>query len=258
MTDIALLIPSKGRPDRLRRCIETALAAAKEPGRIKLYAGIEGDEQSDEYISMASEFDLELVLGEFGSSVAAWNALASRALHDRDTNVFHMTADDLEFHEGWDQHVREIYETFDGPWILHYRDDYRNEARACNPFVTRAYIKDYGFLPPELKHFYSDEWLEAMGRLGGCLLYSPSIHIVHMHPKEGRAEWDDTYINPRKPKRVNADAAAWEALQEKLRHESARLRRQVKPELRLVWSKCETPSEQQPSPSDFSPSPASA
>lgn len=232
--------------------LETAGDSASEPGLIKPYVAIEGYG----YENLIDDVDMVWRRDEFGSSVAGWNAMAALAFADG-ADVVHMAADDLEYKKDWDLHVRNIFEMVDGPLILHYRDDYRDEARACNPFINRAYYESFGFLPPELRHFNSDEWLEAMGRLGGCLAYSPSVHIVHMHPKEGRAQWDDTYINPRKPKRRNADAAAWETLQERLRIESAKLRRMVKPPLRLVHS-CETPSKPESSqpPSSSEPLPA--
>jgi hypothetical protein len=254
---IALCIPTRERPDRLKRCLETALGTAKRPDDIEVFAAIEGDDpRRQDYEELVGHFDMHLFAGPLGSSVAGWNTCVEAAMSFESIDVYHMTADDLEFHEGWDHHVREVFDCVEGPAILHYRDDYRDQARACNPFVNRAYAEQFGFLPPELKHFHSDEWLEAMGRLSGCLLYSPSVHIRHMHPKEGRAEWDATYLNPRNPKRRNADSAEWEVLQERLRHSSARLRRIVQPQLRLVSSTCESSQQSSPSPSASTPAPA--
>lgn len=254
---IALCIPTRERPDRLKRCLETALGTAQQPDGVEIFAAIEEDDpRRQAYEELVGHFDMHLFIGKLGSSVAGWNMCVEAALAFPAVDVVHMTADDLEFQEHWDRHVREIFSCVEGPAILHYRDDYRDEARACNPFVNRAYVDGFGFLPPELKHFYSDEWLEAMGRLAGCLMYSRSVHIRHMHPKEGRAEWDATYINPRNPKRRNADNAEWEVLQERLRHSSARLLRTVQPQLRLVSSTCANSQQPSSSPSPSQPSPA--
>lgn len=246
---IALCVPSRERPDRLRTCLESALGTASNPDSVEIFAAVEGDDpRLGEYKALVGHFDMHLFSGKLGSSVAGWNVCAEAALAFPAIGVIHMTADDLEFQENWDWHVKEVFDCVEGPAILHYRDDYRDEARACNPFVNRAYADGFGFLPNELTHFYSDEWLEAMGRLSGCLMYSNSVHIRHMHPKEGRAAWDATYLNPRNPKRRNADNAEWEALQERLRHDSARLLRLVKPQLRLESTSCAKQSQPPLSP----------
>lgn len=253
---IGLAMPSRGRPDRCLFAIESALHNATRDINIHVMVAVDADDP------MLSEYEralapirgyAHLCSGDFNTSVKGWNAMAKHFAHQKAVAI-HMAADDLEYLPGWDEHVRAVAETMDCPWIMHYRDFYRDERRACNPFVSLSYYKEFGFLPPEVSHMHSDEWLEAMGRLSGALIYCPSLEIRHNHPKEGRADWDETYLNPRTPKRLKEDAAAWEGLQEKLRHESARLCRMVTPSFRSVP---ECGSQRSPSPSPSEPAPQS-
>ena len=250
---IGLAMPSRGRPDRCSFAIESALRHARKPEDIRVLVAVDADDpELDNYRFELARLDdnVDLLEGDFDTSVKGWNAAAAK-LHSDGADAIHMAADDLEYFKDWDEHVRAVVETMDAPWIMHYRDFYRDEARACNPFVSRSYYQEFGFLPPEVSHMHSDEWLEAMGRLSGALIYCPSLEIRHNHPKEGRASWDETYLNPRTPKRREADAAAWESIQERLRHESARLCRMVQPK---PWiAACASPPTPPP-PSSSSPS----
>lgn len=250
---IGLAMPSRGRPDRCGFAIDSALKNARKPEDIRVLVAVDADDETlPDYEKELAWFShkVSLVVGDFDTSVKGWNAAAAK-LHADGADAIHMAADDLEYFKDWDEHVRAVVETMDAPWIMHYRDFYRDEARACNPFVSRGYYQEFGFLPPEVSHMHSDEWLEAMGRLSGALIYCPSLEIRHNHPKEGRASWDETYLNPRTPKRREADAAAWEGIQERLRHESARLRRMVQPK---PWIAACASSPTPPPPSSSSPS----
>lgn len=253
---IGLCCPTHKRPERLAHMLDSLRSSTGKPEDVHLVAAIDADDPcltDYERVMASCPVSSSTLIGDFNTSVKGWNSAAVEAARMGAT-VLHMTADDLEFRDGWDEHVRAVAETLDGPWIMHYRDDYRDEARVCNPFVSRAYYDGYGFLPTTVAHFHSDEWLECMGRLSGCLVYSPSLHIRHNHPKEGRASWDETYLNPRSPKRRAADASAWEGLQELLRHESAKLLRETKPSFRSVL---ECGSQRSPSPSPSEPAPQS-
>lgn len=247
---IGLAMPSRGRADRCSFAIDSALRHARKPEDIRVLVAVDADDETlPDYEKELAWFShkVNLIVGDFNTSVMGWNSAAAK-LHSLGADAIHMAADDLEYFDGWDSHVRAMAETLGDHWIAHYRDDYRDDRRACNPFVSRGYYQDFGFLPPELSHMHSDEWLESMGRLSGALVYCPSLHIRHNHPKEGRASWDETYLNPRKPQRIEQDAATWETLQERLRIESARLRRLVQPKPWMATC-APLPTHSQPSPS---------
>jgi hypothetical protein len=135
---IGLALPSRKRPDRLRFALETAFNSACAPENVHVVVALdEDDPELDAYQRELSHYshNASALIGTFGTSVAGWNA-AAQALFERGANAIHMAADDLQYFNGWDIYVRALVETKGAYWIAHYKDDYRDELRACNPFVS--------------------------------------------------------------------------------------------------------------------------
>lgn len=204
---IDLLCPSFGRPQRFLKMAQSAKEQASVPGSVRIYLFLEPDDPTlREYLSLRAADFVCMPQFSFGAAAPAWNFLAGAS----QGNILHMTADDLVFRtKGWDNVVRDAM--FGYPWrVLHYRDDYKNEEMALNPFVSRTWYKNLGYIHPRLMHFYSDTWFEDIARRAGVLHYRDDLHITQEHPKLGTAAWDTTYTKNRAPERVAHDRRVWE------------------------------------------------
>lgn len=200
---IDLLCPSYGRPERLATMYRSAKDKASFPEDVHVWAAFEYDDKSIYEVGL--HYDHRLT-GSWHSAAPAWNALVGVSR----SYIVHMSADDLIFKtKGWDDIVRASF--IDHPFrVLHYRDDLRDERMALNPFVTRDWIKAVGYIHPELRHFYSDTWIEEIAREAGTLHYDSALHIQQAHWKNSLAPWDETYAKTRGNSLHSQDKAVWE------------------------------------------------
>lgn len=204
---IDLLCPSFGRPQRFLKMAKSAKEQASVPESVRIYLFLEPDDPTlQEYLSLNAADFVCVPRERFGAAAPAWNFLAGAS----QGSILHMTADDLVFRtKGWDNVVRDAMLGY--PWrVLHYRDDYKNEEMALNPFISRTWYTHLGYIHPQLKHFYSDTWFEDIARRAGVLHYREDLHIQQEHPKLGTAAWDETYRKNRDPERVAHDRRVWE------------------------------------------------
>ena len=77
-------------------------------------------------------------------------------------------------------------------------NDGRQRRKVEQPIVTRKWLEVTGVLFPEVfHHFCADEWVEKIATKSGLVAYCMEITMEHMHPKYGKAEWDDVYKRKR-------------------------------------------------------------
>jgi hypothetical protein len=221
---IDLLVPSFGRPERFLKMARSAREQASVPASVKIHLFLEPDDSRlREYLDTRAFDKVYVPSSHWGAAAPARNFLAGAS----EGSIVHMTADDLVFHtKGWDNVVRDAM--FGYPWrVLHYRDDYKNEEMALNPFVSRTWVEKLGYIHPGFQHFYSDTWFEDIARRAGVLHYRPDLHIAQEHPKLGTAEWDATYTKNRKPERMQNDRRVWEETSEERQRLSEYIRGQL-------------------------------
>jgi hypothetical protein len=71
-------------------------------------------------------------------------------------------------------------------------------------------IKALGFMaPPAMRHLYLDNFWKELGEAVGGLVYLPDVIIEHLHPVNGKAEWDERYRAVNAPDKDAADRQAW-------------------------------------------------
>ena len=228
---IDLLCPSHRRPERLKKMYESAKDTATFPNEVMIWTLLEPNDPFLKDYENQHCFDGLIVPSlPVGNAAQAWNRLSQVS----QGSIVHMTADDLVFlSKGWDMLLRDAF--FGYPWrCIHYRDDYKNEEMALNPFVSRTWVTTLGYIHKDLQHFYSDTWFEDIARRAGVLHYLPEVHIRQEHPKLGTAEWDTTYLKNRVPARRAHDQRVWDETSE----ERQRLSEIIKHELAKTFPLC--------------------
>ena len=188
---ISLIVPSYGRPERLKVMLDSACDTAID---------------LPDYRVMVEKFDPRLAdygddvdAGNYGSSSQAWLA-GFRTAHDfGHLSCFHMAADDLVYMTpGWDQTVLAAMPRGKA-WVIQHRDNFRDDKQFCTPFMSREFLELCNFMPwhPGLKHFYTDTWIEDVARRAECWTYLPDVLIEQRHYKNHLAPRDATYDRPR-------------------------------------------------------------
>jgi hypothetical protein len=171
---IALLLPSRRRPQSLRRAIESIGATAARPEDVVAVVGVDDDD--DETLELAARFrppvpvlwsrgPRELTLGRL------WNRLAAA---DHGCDVLAMCCDDYTMETpGWDDNYRQAAAIMPSGYGTAWPTDALvGDADFCTaPVITRRMMDRLGFfVPPWFPFWFHDTWLEEMGAFVACRL----------------------------------------------------------------------------------------
>jgi hypothetical protein len=226
MTLILVVIPTLGRPSRLRPLAENIRDATKSPVRTLFVIEDEDD------ASLGAVTDLV----QDGLARLTWNArkrnwsgavnsgyATAASLGYPFTHVL-AGADDLRFADGWDVPVLDMLDR-DPLLRVTGTNDLHNAAvlsgqEATAYLIDRRYIDGPGGVagqPPgivqceDYRHNFTDTEFVCTARARG--VWSPCLDSVveHRHPAFGLADWDDGYRMSQDPAGFAADAAVFAA-----------------------------------------------
>lgn len=203
--NIALITPSRGRPDRFTAMVASALGTAASPADVKVYGVIDADDpRLSEYLALHPQLARITVQGKREWLSVAFQTGAQRALADG-ADILMMNGDDVLFRTpGWDDKVLDCFAKYrDGLALVYPADGNGNQGgdghvRGNHWFVTRRWVEVVGnFCPPLFEHFCSDTVPERIAERAGRLVYLPEVLVEHMHFKYKKAERDETYAYAR-------------------------------------------------------------
>lgn len=181
MAEIAILLPTYGRPNALKGCAENIHAMTKTPH--KIYFICERNDPAS--IDAATALHEECLIVTTGAYVAAIN---TGFRSTREPYVF-CASDDVEFTKDWDT---QMLPYFDDPaiGIVGARDDWtisKTEKHASHFMVRRAYIEKYSGVLDERNVIYSSSYIHSMCDIEteqtamGRRAFALSPAIVHHH-----------------------------------------------------------------------------
>ena len=215
MTDLVVVVPSRGRPEAARELAETFEETCTADTRIVL--ALDGDDPAlREYDKLgwstppwtpAPRISYALTQPS-GTMVSALNIAALSAAQDAFAVGF-QGDDHRPRTKGWDQAYLDALREL-GTGIV-YGDDLlqrRNLPTQCA--MTADIVRTLGFMaPPTLVHLYIDNfWLE-LGRRAECIRYLPDVVVEHRHPVAGKAQWDEGYERVNDPGMYAKDERAF-------------------------------------------------
>lgn len=201
----ALITPSRGRPERLREMLESALHTADRAGDVTAHAVLDADDPAlDAYLAAVPSQCVVTVQGQREFLSQAFQTGAARALHDG-ADILMMCGDDVLFRtRRWDTKVRECLAQYRDGLALVYPDDgngnnaVNGDVKGNHWFVTRRWVEVVGcFCPPVFEHFCSDTVPEKIAEQAGCFVHLPDVLVEHMHFKHLKSKKDDTYAYAR-------------------------------------------------------------
>jgi hypothetical protein len=213
VADLAIIVPSRGRPRQFAELVAAVHRTAS--GTWRIWVGLDDDDPSD-YLSGLAGFDADLIAAFRGErrSLSAWtNHLAAQALDSHDPPRYLASlGDDHRPRTGrWDRTLIEAIEGLDGPgWA--YGNDLFQGAALPTAWVTSAEtVRALGWLMlPACQHLYVDAAVLELGRAAGRIAYRPDVIVEHLHPAAGKATWDDSYRASNSRERDLADRAAFQ------------------------------------------------
>ena len=209
MPDLLVIIPTRGRPDRVVAALDAALSLSETDARA-VVAYDDDDPAAPGYAALAEECAGGLVSWAHGprDTLCGWtNRLALEGLGEYRA-FFSMGDDHLPRTPGWDRLLLEAIDGMGGTGFAYGDDLGQGERLATSVMVSADIVKALGYLMlPTCEHFHVDDAWMTLGREGGCLAWCPHVVIEHAHPAWGKAEMDSTYA-VEAPK-GGRDQAAW-------------------------------------------------
>lgn len=195
MTDLVVLVPSRGRPDAVRRLLDEFQRTITADTNLQVIVDAD-DPQAYQYPDWVT-----IRHPPGGGMVAALNwgfELITQGSH-LPFAVGFMGDDHRPRTRGWDtQYLDTLHEL--GTGIVYGNDLFQKSRLPTQCAMTTDIPRALGKMAPrELRHMYVDNWWRDLGTGADCLRYLPDVVIEHMHPIANKSEWDEGY------RRVNAD-----------------------------------------------------
>jgi hypothetical protein len=193
----SFLTPTRARPERFTCFVESLGKTATIARSYEVVAAIDDDDSSYDQLLQHSLPSVVWVKGPRSSM----GALNTRCLHRAQGQVIILANDDLVMRTiGWDHILHEaIQEISDEIYLIHVRDEMKNERFPCFPILSRACctaLQDPfpSLYPGDGIDLHLHDIFLQLRELGfPRIRYLPHITMEHQHPATGRAHTDSIY-----------------------------------------------------------------
>lgn len=215
---ISLLVPTRKRPDKLKRLYDTAKDTADRPDKLELV--FYTDKDDDSYGELILKDAVHIIDDRVPIS-KAWN----RCWQESSGEILGLVGDDIVFNtNGWDSRITNIFNEYPDKIAYVFGDDgsFHGKVFGTHGFIHKNWANTVGyFVPPYFSANQVDRWLNEIARQLGRLRYG-GISLEHMHWAYGKADMDATYEEGRN--RSSENEAEWDKRQKELRIDVEKLR----------------------------------
>lgn len=194
MTDtqpvVSVLVPTRNRPDNVRRLVESAHATAG--GVVQFVFYVDDDDPQRGQVQELASTTVRVVEGPRVVLSECWNRCAEVATAD----ILMHCGDDIVFRTpNWDKHVAAAFDGIrDRIALVHGRDGVHDAALATHGFIHRRWMETVGYMvPPFFASDFNDLWLTEVADALGRRIFLPEVYTEHMHPAVGKGELDQTH-----------------------------------------------------------------
>lgn len=184
MASIAVLTPSRERPEQLHAMVDAIVETACD--KVTVYVGIDDGDPSD-YPTPGTHFVSDTVtvrvLRGPRTYLGNWvNRLTVPALLDSHDILAFFGDDHRPRSHGWDLKVADAMRAM-GLGLVYTRDGLQDERLPTAPFWHGDIIRALGYYcPPGLKHMWIDNFWVAFARGLGRVTYLDDVLVQHLHP----------------------------------------------------------------------------
>lgn len=210
MKQVIVVVPSRGRPERLEKMLQTYRGTKSERStrlvvilneddpRLPVYE----DLNMPEYVVVSQEFN---TLTKKLNEAASW-------FWEQDVIIGYIADDNSFGTYGWD---KTIAQTLENSGIAYGNDMYHGENLPTSVFITSDIVRALGwYANPFCEHLFLDDAWKTLGKILGRLYYLPDVIIEHLHPVVGKGAWDDTYALSNTQEKFAQDKEAFEIWRE--------------------------------------------
>lgn len=207
MKDLCIVVPTYNRPASAERLLD-AMVDTCALGTDVIFVVDAEDPTLPQY-----PHELTVVTKTRGM-IPALNHGALVAVGRGYRNIGFFGDDHLPRTHGWDRHYVEVLDEM-GTGMVYGNDLLQGETIPTQIAMTANIVNRLGWMaPPSFKHLWVDNAWLAMGKAIDRIKYLPETIIEHMHPANGKAEFDADYARVNDPEVVRIDSeeyARWES-----------------------------------------------
>lgn len=225
MTDMCVIVPTRGRPQNAERLIRDWVATMATA--TLLFAVDDDDPEKDGYLEIFDLYPQPHVKYIVGPRLRLGPTLNQEAVKaaEQFAIVAFMGDDHSPKTAQWDRLIEGHLSSL-GTGVAYGDDLIQGATMPTAVFMTSDIIRTLGYMViPGLIHLWFEaEWL-AWGN-GTNLRYCPEVVIQHLHPIGGVVEYDAGYIECNSPEVWGHDEALWKKYEtEKLPTDLDKLRK---------------------------------
>ena len=212
MSDLAVIVPSRGRPQNIADLVEAWDATVT--GHTELVVVVDDDDPAladYEVLEVWGQGVVShLVTPAWGSMVGALNA-AARHYARNFPYVGFMGDDHRPRTHGWEARcVEALLELETG--IVSGPDGFRTDQLPTWCAMTSDIVRTLGYMaPPSLHHMYVDNAWQTLGTALGKYRFLPDVLVEHLHPLAGKSAMDAGYARVNSAGVYARDEAAYVA-----------------------------------------------
>lgn len=207
MTDLAILVPSRGRPESVARLVESCAKTCRTS--YVLHFGFDADdEQREANIAAAGESLCDIAPRK---GLVPWtNDLADFHLSMGNVSYLASIGDDMvPLTDGWDQMlITAIEHKFNGHGYAYPDDRRRNDIPEAVVVSTSVVAALGHMVPPVVDHWFCDCMWRDIGMGAACMCYVPDVVVEHRHPNVTGQPGDQTYTDAART--YDADLVAYQ------------------------------------------------
>jgi hypothetical protein len=184
-TTIALIHPSRGRPDKARKAYEEWLKNADND--FEYIISIDHSDPTHPKYYHNFEHDCQLIQHPNRSIVDAVNLACSHIVAD----IYVVMSDDFGCPKGWDTIIKQAM-PLDRPAVIQVRDTIQDEIVTL-PILNRLMYEKLGHVyHPRYFSMFADNDLTECAKIHGELI-KLDVVFEHRHYVNGKSAMDDTY-----------------------------------------------------------------
>jgi hypothetical protein len=224
MSDLVVLVPSRGRPEAARTLVQAFKATCTADTFLSFVVDAD-DPSRAEYESAADGVRVGVMVTASHTMVEALNLAAAQIFDLPPFAVGFMGDDHMPRTVGWDSAYLDALREL-GTGMVFGDDLIQHQNLPTQIAMTADIVRALGYMaPPELTHLCVDNFWLRLGNGLGRLRYLPDVVVEHRHPVAGTAAMDEGYARVNAITMYERDAAAFDTyLRERFDEDFAKIR----------------------------------